>query len=60
MNSKAKYEYFATHKVGKNYLDFQLATFLGYRIAQGGTGNVVIITGIQALTVLLTSGKKEV
>lgn len=45
MNSKAKYEYFATHKVGKNYLDFQLATFLGYRIAQGGTGNVVIITG---------------
>ena len=29
MNSKAKYEYFATHKVGKNYLDFQLATFLG-------------------------------
>ena len=32
MASKAAIEYIETHKVAKNYLDFQLATYLGFLI----------------------------
>ena len=35
MASKAAIEYIETHKVAKNYLDFQLATYLGFLIGKG-------------------------
>ena len=44
MASKAKIEYIETHKTAKNYLDFQLATYLGYLIGQGEKGPVYLIT----------------
>lgn len=44
MESKAKIEYIETHKIAKNYLDFQLATYLGYLIGKGEKGPVYIIS----------------
>ena len=38
MASKAVIEYIETHKVAKNYLDFQLATYLGFLIGSQDTG----------------------
>ena len=37
-------EYIETHKVAKNYLDFQLATYLGFLIGKGEKGPVYIIS----------------
>jgi len=42
--SKATYEYIETKKIAKNYLDFQLATFIGYMIGKGETRPFVIIS----------------
>ena len=42
--SKAKLEFIEMKKVGKNYLDFQLATYLGYLIGKGEKGFVYIIS----------------
>ena len=44
MASKATIEYIETHKVAKNYLDFQLATYLGFLIGKGEKGPVYIIS----------------
>lgn len=44
MESKADIAYIETHKVAKNYLDFQLATYLGYLIGKGEKGPVYIIS----------------
>lgn len=44
MNSKAKVEYIETHKVAKNYLDFQLSTYLGFLIGKGESGPVYIVS----------------
>ena len=44
MTSRAKIEYIETHKTAKNYLDFQLATYLGFLIGQGEKGPVYLIT----------------
>ena len=44
MESKAAIEYIETHKVAKNYLDFQLATYLGFLIGKGEKGPVYIIS----------------
>lgn len=44
MGSKADIAYIETHKVAKNYLDFQLATYLGYLIGKGEKGPVYIIS----------------
>lgn len=44
MASKAVIEYIETHKVAKNYLDFQLATYLGFLIGKGEKGPVYIIS----------------
>lgn len=44
VKSKAQIEFIETKKVGKNYLDFQLATYLGYLIGNGEKGNVRIIS----------------
>ena len=44
MASKAAIEYIETHKVAKNYLDFQLATYLGFLIGKGEKGPVYIIS----------------
>lgn len=44
MNSKAAIEYIETHKIAKNYLDFQLSTYLGYLIGKGEKGPVYIIS----------------
>ena len=51
MASKAAIEYIETHKVAKNYLDFQLATYLGFLIGKGEKG--------PGLTVLSISGAEE-
>lgn len=44
MSTKAHVEYLKTNKVAKNYLDFQLATYLGYVIGKGEKGPVYIIS----------------
>ena len=44
MNSKAEIEYIKTDKVAKNYLDFQLATYLGYVIGVGEKAPIYIIS----------------
>lgn len=59
MASKAAIEYIETHKVAKNYLDFQLATYLGFLIGKGEKGPVYIISQDTGLTVLSISGAEE-
>lgn len=52
MNSKAQIEYIKTDKIAKNYLDFQLSTYLGYVIGTGEKGPVIIVskdTGFDSL-----------
>ena len=44
MNSKAVVEFIETHKTAKNYLDFQLGTYLGYLIGRGSHEQVVIVS----------------
>lgn len=44
MNSEAKTEYVKTNKIAKNYLDFQLASYLGFRLGQGFNGQIIIIS----------------
>ncbi len=44
VNSKALVEFIETHKTAKNYLDFQLGTYLGYLIGRGSHDNVVIVS----------------
>ena len=44
MNSKAVVEYIETHKTAKNYLDFQLGTYLGFLIGSGSRGDLVIVS----------------
>jgi hypothetical protein len=42
--TKATIEFIETHKIAKNYLDFQLSTFLGYLIGKGEVGSVFVIS----------------
>ncbi|MBQ6679940.1 MAG: hypothetical protein IJM76_07980 [Lachnospiraceae bacterium] len=42
--SSAQVEFIKTERVAKNYLDFQLTTYLGYLIGQGTEGPYVIIS----------------
>jgi hypothetical protein len=42
--TKATVDFIETHKIAKNYLDFQLSTFLGYLIGKGETGAVYVIS----------------
>lgn len=44
LTSKAAIEYFKVHVGGKNALDFQLSTLLGYLIAKDEYENVVVIS----------------
>lgn len=57
MNSKVTTEYIKVNKVGKNYLDFQLASHLGYCIGKGYNGQIFIIskdTGYDSIVDLWT------
>ena len=40
VKSKAQIEFIEIKKAGKNYLDFQLSTYLGYLIGKGKNGFV--------------------
>ena len=42
--SSARVEFIKTERVAKNYLDFQLTTYLGYLIGQGNPGPYLIIS----------------
>ena len=42
--SNARVEFIKTERVAKNYLDFQLTTYLGYLIGQGNSGPYLIIS----------------
>lgn len=42
--SRAQIEFIETHKIAKNYLDFQLSTYLGYLIGKGWKGRVFVIS----------------
>lgn len=44
MNCKASVEYIKTGKTAKNYLDFQLTTYLGYLLGKGEQGKIYIIS----------------
>ena len=44
IQSKAEIEFIETRKVAKNYLDFQLSTYLGYLIGRGENGCVFVIS----------------
>ena len=44
MNSKAVVEFIETHKTAKNYLDFQLSTYLGFLIGRGSNEDLVIVS----------------
>ena len=42
--SRATIEFIRTHKTAKNYLDFQLSTYLGYLIGKGEKGEVYVVS----------------
>ncbi len=42
--SRAKIEFIQTRKTAKNYLDFQLATYLGFLIGKGERGEVIVVS----------------
>ena len=42
--SRAHIEFIRTHKTAKNYLDFQLSTYLGYLIGKGEKGEVIVVS----------------
>ena len=42
--SRARIEYIQTRKTAKNYLDFQLTTYLGFLIGKGEKGEVVVVS----------------
>ncbi len=42
--SHAQIEFIRTHKTAKNYLDFQLSTYLGYLIGKGEKGEVIVVS----------------
>lgn len=44
MQSKATFEHIGTHKVAKNYLDFQLSTYLGYLIMRDNATEVCVVS----------------
>ena len=44
MNSKADIEFIKTAKVAKNYLDFQLTTYLGYLVGKGEKGPLYVVS----------------
>lgn len=44
LETKADIEFVGIHKKAKNYLDFQLSTFLGYLIGKGEKANFYIIS----------------
>lgn len=44
MNSKAVVEFIETHKTAKNYLDFQLGTYLGFLVGSGSRDDFVIVS----------------
>lgn len=44
MTSKAGVEFIKTGKTAKNYLDFQLTTYLGYLLGKGEQGEIFIIS----------------
>jgi len=44
MNSKADIEFIKTAKVAKNYLDFQLTTYLGFLVGKGEKGPVYVVS----------------
>lgn len=44
MNSKSTVEFIKTGKTAKNYLDFQLTTYLGYLLGKGEVGEIFIIS----------------
>ncbi len=42
--SRARIEFIQTRKTAKNYLDFQLTTYLGFLIGKGEKGEVVVVS----------------
>lgn len=44
MNSKADIEFIKTAKVAKNYLDFQLTTYLGFLVGKGEKGPLYVVS----------------
>ena len=42
--SRARIEYIQTRKTAKNYLDFQLTTYLGFLIGKGEKGEVIVVS----------------
>ena len=44
VDSEGNIDFLSTHKTGKNYLDFQLSTYLGYLIAKNKKANYYIIS----------------
>ena len=44
MNTSAKVEHIFLHKSGKNYLDFQLSTYLGYLLGKGEKNDICIVS----------------
>ena len=44
IKSNADIDFISTHKTGKNYLDFQLSTYLGYLIGKGNKSDFFIIS----------------
>lgn len=42
--SRAKIEYIQTRKTAKNYLDFQLTTYLGFLIGKGEKGEFIVVS----------------
>lgn len=44
INSEAKSEYIKTGKTAKNYLDFQLSSYLGYCIGKGYNDKIIIVS----------------
>jgi hypothetical protein len=57
--TKATVDFIETHKIAKNYLDFQLSTFLGYLIGKGETGAVYVISKDSGFDSLIDFWKKR-
>lgn len=63
INSEAKSEYIKTGKTAKNYLDFQLSSYLGYCIGKGYNDKIIIVskdTGYDAVVDLWKERKVNI
>lgn len=59
VESKAKIEFFQIHKLGKNYLDFQLSMHLGYLFGKGINASYFVVSKDTGFDSIVDFGKSR-